>query len=329
MAAHFPANSIVVEGGMQALARTYDEGNAAMSISGHLHQLPYGDVPGLRHLGRRLHGVLGRGTLELEQPDFKTHGRYRVIIVRGPLVRFSEPRLRDYNAKQKDAGDSADRWDTVVVFTSPATAEYVRPVDVAEGDASLADDREWLLSGSGCVGCIEAVVWSQDAVESVHAVASGQRAGRERLPVEVIDQRRDADFRWTRVLLRLSADSMGTLCSDGSGAEDPWIRLELTVAGGGDASSTHTESARFMCGDRSGAGNPRDSSRGGAPRTITVPGLPASYFATHSQREGLLAAGVLQTALLCLAIAWPNLHGCIGGKASRDVDEKQPGSILQ
>ena len=186
---------------MQALARTYDEGNAAMAISGHLHQLPYGDVPGLRHLGRRLHGVLGRGTLELEQPDFKTHGRYRVIIAKGPLVRFSEPRLRDYNAKEKEADESTDRWDPVVVFTSPATAEYVRPVDVVEGDASLSDSREWLLSGPRCAGCIEAVVWSQDAVKSVHAVASGHRAGRERLPVEVIGQRRDPDFMWTRVLL--------------------------------------------------------------------------------------------------------------------------------
>lgn len=93
VATHFPANSIVVDGGIDALGQLYSECGVAAAISGHLHQLPHGGVPGMRSTGRRLHGVLGGDTLELEQPDFKSHERYRVMVARAGTVRFAEPRF--------------------------------------------------------------------------------------------------------------------------------------------------------------------------------------------------------------------------------------------
>ncbi len=137
---------------------------AAASLSGHLHQLPQGEIFPSGALGRPLHarlpppanrqrfapsapagGCAGRPcALELEIPDMRAHGAFRVLVgeANGALG-FAEHQVRP------DSGPASPAAFPVIVLTSPADARYLRgsPDEAASGIGS-ALDRGLLLSGS-------------------------------------------------------------------------------------------------------------------------------------------------------------------------------------
>lgn len=136
---------------------------AAASLSGHLHQLPQGEIFQHGAMGRPLHarlpapagiqqsggaapsgGCAGRPcALELEIPDMRTHGAFRVLVGEANgAFGFAEHQVRAATDPSGGAEFPA------VVLTSPADARYLRgsPDEAASGIGS-ALNRGLLLSG--------------------------------------------------------------------------------------------------------------------------------------------------------------------------------------
>jgi len=154
------------------LARVARERGVAAVLSGHLHQLPMGELSSSAAGGRPLHGLLpgSPAPLELEVPDARRHGVYRVLVAeRDGRTGFAEPRVAPQGRGAGAAGSAGRPELPVVVLTSPADARYLRgfPGEAAPSITGVA------FAGRGSVVSAEWRVLGPDGAPATPWTALG------------------------------------------------------------------------------------------------------------------------------------------------------------